>query len=163
MSIYFFLMSFMVGALGSPCWKDRERAERQLRTLGLFAYPALMSAQCHQDPEIAYRSCNLLSRLEHHVDDIAAMMFVFRAGSNWVYPCECCWFCHGNRRLALDRLAKRMNAYPEHGQSCWQCGYLAPLQEVAAVGNYLRSRAIGKPLSWSTPWHQCVYPDFPSN
>lgn len=145
-------------ALGSPDWRVREQAERRLRLSGAIAWPALLCAD-RSDPEISQRVDRILRPTHRHIEDVAAILFVCRAEPGWVRPEDCGWFCFGDRRLALDRLAARIQAYPSSCGSCWDCGYLCDQDQVAAVGNYLRSRAIGKPLPWSTPWYRCVCPE----
>ena len=54
----------LVARLGSPRFRDRERAARDLETLGLAALPALRAAKTTRDPEIQTRAGQLRERIE---------------------------------------------------------------------------------------------------
>jgi len=153
-----FAFAPLVAQLGSPDWTERERAEQVLRRAGLWAVPSLYLATNHTDSEISARADRVLSRYRCQRDDIAAVLFVFQDRCGWIDPEECEWWTYFDRRLALDRLAKKIKAYPDNCGSCWYCDYLSERDKVAAVANYLRSRTMERPIPWSWAWSDCVRP-----
>lgn len=153
-----FVFAPLIMQLGSPDWSERERADRILRNAGLWAVPSLYLATNHTDTEIAQRAERILARYECQRDDIAAVLFVFQDRPGWICPEDCGWWVQFDRRFALDRLAKKIKAYPDNCGSCWYCDYLSERDKIAAVANYLRSRATGRPIPWSWSWESCVRP-----
>lgn len=56
--------TILVARLGSPRFRERQRAFLQLETLGPVALPALRAAKTTRDPEIQSRARELLDRIE---------------------------------------------------------------------------------------------------
>ena len=56
--------TILVARLGSPRFREREDAAKQLETLGLAALPALRAAKTTRDPEIQTRARRLRDRIE---------------------------------------------------------------------------------------------------
>lgn len=73
----------LVRQLGSPAYRDRERADRELARMGRLALPALAAAAATDDTEVCHRVGLLLVRAE--ADDLRAKIETFLADTTGAY------------------------------------------------------------------------------
>ena len=73
----------LVRQLGSPVYRDRDRATRELARMGRLALPALAVAATAEDTEVSHRAAWLLARAE--ADDLRAKVEAFLADTGGKY------------------------------------------------------------------------------
>lgn len=78
LALMLYLLTLPV-ALGAEEWRDRERAESELRSAGLLATPFLLLYESTEDPEVAFRVRNLTQSFHRSLSDATALR-------RWLYP-----------------------------------------------------------------------------
>lgn len=72
-----FAFSGLVAEQGSPAWLEREDATDELRSFGVWAYPAIAAGAMSPSPEISVRCQRLLIRTHAIEADLAAAAIFF--------------------------------------------------------------------------------------